>query len=307
MLNGFRLLLASGLVALIAWACCVQVNEGEVVVVARFGDPRRTLDDAGLYFTWPPPLDTVVRIDRRVQILDPGSGEYLTKDKKNIIVDPFMAWRVVDHLRFMKTVGSMEGAGSRLTDVLRSITGDVLASHPFTTLVSIEGHAEALDAMLEQLTAAAKRKCEASYGVEVVAVRLKRFNFPAQNKQAVFTRMQTERQTISDQYRAEGDAEFQKIKAEADRQVAELVAEAQRKATETRGNADAEATRIYAEAYGKDSEFFAFTKGLEVFETMLTSQSTLVIPNDHPLLKLVELSVPKKSANDASGGESKDH
>jgi regulator of protease activity HflC (stomatin/prohibitin superfamily) len=305
MLNGFRLLLLSAVGALLAWACCVQVNEGEVVVVTRFGDPRRTLDEAGLYFTWPAPLDTVVRIDRRVQILDPGSGEYLTKDKKNVIVDPFMAWKVTDHMRFMKTVGSMDGAGLRLTDVLRSITGDVLASHPFSTLVSIEGHSEALDAMLEKLDRRGQTQMRGQLRRRGRRRALEALQLP-RAEQAGRVHAHADR-TADDlgpvpRGRRRGVPEDQgRGRSPGRRTRRGSAAQGDRNARQRRRGGHAHLRRGVRQGL----RVLRVHEGLEVFETMLTSQSTLVIPNDHPLLKLVELSVPNKSRTD--DGAPKDH
>ncbi len=288
MKTAFRLLVLAGLLWLACWACLFQVNENEHVIVARFGDPRRVISEAGLAFKWPPPVDVVIRIDGRMHVLDPQPDEYLTGDKKNVMVDSFLAWSVDDPLKFLKSVGSRMVAESRLTDVLRSVVGDVLSAEPFASLVSNEAHETTLRDMEERITAAAAAEAQASYGVSVAAVRIKRLNYPLQNKQAVFRRMEQERESIAQGIRSEGTEQYERIKADADREEVEMVSAAERRAQELRGEAEAEATRIYTEAHSRDPDLYQFLRSLETLEKILDEGSTVILPSDHELLKVLE-------------------
>jgi membrane protease subunit HflC len=297
----------------------IQVAETEYVIVKFFGDPHRIIEEPGLAVRWPWPVEDAVRIDKRVKITDvadvfEGSAaqesEYLTRDKKNVLVNFFAVWRVVDPLKFLVSVNDVAGAESRLGDILRSEMGTELGNYDLSDLVSTgelempEGSDEAFNAdlalrvpppgetkiprIMDQITERAAAAAKRDFGIEIVGVRLKRLNFPRQNKQAVFDRMTAERERIAKQYRSEGQEEADKLKAEADRRKEELINTAQRKAEEIRGHADGEATRIYAQAYSHDPEFFEFLQTLQAYEKILKEDDVIVIPDDSPLLRLLK-------------------
>jgi membrane protease subunit HflC len=279
--------IAATLATALVWNCTFVVEENEYGVVKRFGAPVRVAK-AGLGFKWPVPIETVVNVSGRVNVLDPAASEYLTQDKKNVIVDSFLAWAVTDPVQYMISVNNRAGAEARLTDVLRSVVGDVLSSHDFAALVSHEEQEIDLDDVVAEVTAAAQTKAEENFGIQVRAVRIKRLNFPTQNKQAVFQRMEAERKAFASEYRSEGLEASQKIKADADLVEAKLLAEADRKARELRGAGEAEAARIYAEAYGKSPDFYKFIRSLAALDEVLGVKSTVVLPADHELLKVLE-------------------
>jgi membrane protease subunit HflC len=269
-------------------ACTIQVNETEYAIVARFGDPRRVITEAGLHVKWPPPIDTVIRIDRRMNVLDPEQAEYLTSDKKNVLVNGFLVWSVEDPLRYLVSVTDKNGAEARLTDIMRSEVGTILGAHPLSALVSTEPQSQTMADVMRDITQNTARRAHESLGIRVSAVRIKRLNFPTQNKQAVFRRMQAERQRIATLYRSEGEEEAEKIRARADREQAVLVNEAMRQAEEVGGEADAEATRIYAEAFGQDPDFYEFLRSLQAYEKIIRANSTVVVPSDAELLKVLK-------------------
>lgn len=275
-------------IALVAVASTFQVQETEYAIVARFGDPRRVIDQAGLHFKLPPPFETLLRIDRRINVLDPDPGEYLTSDKKNILVSNFLVWSVADPLRYLVSLTDKTSAEARLTDIMRSEVGTTLGAYPLSALVSTEQEDQTMADVMRDITRKTAQRASDSFGVHVAAVRLKRLNFPPQNKQAVFRRMEAERQRIARLYRSEGEEEAEKIRASADREEAVLLNEARRQAEEIRGEADAEATRIYAEAFGQDPEFFEFVRSLEAYQNIISESSTIVVPSDAELLKVLQ-------------------
>ena len=290
MKRGLTLLIGVAALAGAANLCTFQVVEGTSAIVARFGDPRETVEEPGLYFKWPYPVDDVIVVSRRLHVLDPAPREYLTSDKKNVVVDPFLAWQVSDPLKYWVSVGNRAGAEMRLTDVLRSAVGEEISTFPFAALVSDQPQEQTLTDVVEAITARAAPKVAEDFGVEVVSVRIKRLNFPGQNKDAVFSRMEQEREKISATIRQEGVEQYEKIKAEADREEARLIAEAERKAKELRGSAEAEATAIEAAAYAKDPALFELLRRLRILEESLNDESVLILPSDHELLKALDAS-----------------
>ncbi len=294
-----RVLIVVGVILGLGLTCLVQVSETEYAIVARFGDPRRVIQRAGLYVKWPPPMDTVIRIDRRMHVLDPDAAEYLTSDKKNILVNGFVVWSVGDPIRYLVSATDQAGAEARLTDLMRSELGTTLGAHALSVLVSTEPQARTLDDMMQEITQNLARRARDNFGIEVAAVRIKRLNFPAQNKEAVFRRMEAERRRIAKLYRSEGEEEAEKIRAQADREQAVLINEAEREAEILRGDADAEASRIYAEAYAQDPEFYEFLRSLQAYENIIRDTSTVVLPSDSELLDVLKhperTATPEKS------------
>lgn len=314
-----RLAILAALGALGFALCTVQVQEGTAVIVSRFGDPRQTLTEPGLHFKLPPPIDVAIPVDTRIHILDPESAEYLTSDKKNVIIDSFLAWRVTDPRKFHVSVRDRRRAEQQLSDLLRSVVGDVLGGHPFSSLVSIDPTAaeqtaddpespgaqgeeagrESLVLITDEITAGTIARASDSLGVEIVAARIKRLNFPVQNRSAVFRRMEAEREATAAGFRSEGVELYEKIKAETDRMEAELLAEAGRRAAEIRGDGDAQATRIYADAVSSDPELYEFLRALEVADEVLGEKTTLILPADHFLMKALQGPAVPKPAKDS--------
>lgn len=282
------ILILLAVLALLLGACAFQVQETEYAIVLRFGDPTRILLTPGLAWKLPPPFETLVRIDRRLRILDPAPGEFLTLDKKNVTVDAFAAWEVEDPLKFLVTVVERTTAEAQLEDLMRAEVGAAVGSHNLDVLLSTEEQHVQVDQVMDQITARTAHQAHASYGIRIRAIRLKRLNFPDENRQAVFRRMEAERERIARQYRSEGEEEAEKVRSQADLEQAQILAEAERRAKEIRGEADAEAARIYAEAYGQDPEFYEFLKTLEAYESFIDEDATIVLPSDSKLLKLLK-------------------
>jgi len=291
------MLLVAAALGVAGWSSSFTVAENEHAIVMRFGDPRRTIDDAGLHFKWPAPIDTVMLVDGRMHVLDPEPDEYLTRNDVNVIVDHFLVWSVADPLQFYRSVNDRTGAEARLADVLRSVVGDVLSRYPFTTLINDEQAQDDEDVasmqdVNEAMTAEAAERAGESFGIHITAVRIKRLNFPMQNKNAVFRRMEEERAVSAQRYRSEGTAQYEEIKADVDRQEAEILATANEKARKIRGAADAEAARTYSDAIARDPELYEYLRSLEVLEESLGEDDQLVIPSDHDLLRVLQRPAP---------------
>ena len=206
------------------------------------------------------------------------------KRQQQLVVDNFSRWRIVDPLKFYQTVTTINGAQSRIDDIIYSNLREVVGRTSLTEVVS--GNRVAL---LRGVTTGSNLKAEA-YGVEVVDVRIKRADLPAKNEQNVFNRMRTEREQQAKKFRAEGEEEARKIRSQAEKERQVIVAEANRQAQVLRGGAEAEATAIYAAAFNRDPEFYNFMRTLEAYRRTISDRTTLVLDPDTEFFSLLESS-----------------
>lgn len=288
---------------IIATLSLFQVDTTEYAIVTQFGQPVRAITTAGLYVKMPDPIQNVIRLDRRVQIHNLTQTEFLTQDKKNILVEAYATWQVTDPIQFFKSVRDPAGATTRLADILLSELGVALSQYELTNLVTTDAETMQLAAMITQLTEQTSQRTT-PYGFSVTDVRLKMLNFPQANRQSVFQRMRAERERIARQLRSEGAEEATKIRAGADAERTTILSEAQREAERIRGEGEAEAIRIYAEAFGQDPEFYQFLRTLEAYEQVINSGTTLIMPADSELLKYLnpneQLVAPQTTTTNAA-------
>ncbi len=276
-----------------------QVGEGEVAIVMRFGEVRPEPAGPGLHFKLPTPIDTVMRVDTRTHILDPKSEEYLTKDKKNIVVDAFMAWRVSNVQQYALTFRSSLEAETRLNDVLRSVLNDVLPSQEFAALISTKEGGPSLKDVNDDLTKRTHDRAIDRFGIDVKLAAIKRINFPGQNKNSVYSRMEADRKSLARGFRSEGEEQYTKIQSQTDREAAELRSDAMRKAATIKAETDAEVKRTYAEAAAKDPELWNLLQQLDLGAAAFGDKTTIVLPSDSPLLLPFE--APKASKPGKTG------
>jgi membrane protease subunit HflC len=262
----------------------LTVKETEFVLITQFGRPLYTITSAGLHLKWA--FQSASYFDRRLRIYNPRPSEFLTRDKKNIVVDSYVAWKIQDPGRFLQTVGDQQAAEMRLHDIVWSGLSAALGDHDLDSLVSPSGNVESQD-LMDQLSGLTDRAALAQYGISVVDVRIKRLNLPEQNKQSVYARMRAERERIARQYRAEGEEQALSIRADADRQKAEIVSAAYKEAEKIRGEGDAESTRIYGQAYSKNPRFYKFLRTLEAYKKVLDDKTTAILSSDSELLKVL--------------------
>ncbi len=279
--------LGSGVVAAViviaAARMPVFVDETQYVIVTQFGRPVRDLPRAGLH--WTAPWQSVLRLDRRLQVYDPRPSEFLTREKKNLDLDLFVVWRIAEPRRFLETVIDAAGAEARLHDLVWSEMAAEAGRNSMEAFVSTNTAEHRLDRMVAAVAERCAARAREAYGIEIADVRVKRVNLPAQVRENVFQRMRSERARIARQYRAEGEEEAMRIRAEADRERTVLLAQAAAEAEELRGRAEAEATRIYAEAHRRDPVFYELTRSLEAARRFLDPQTTLLLASDSPLLR----------------------
>ena len=268
---------AGGLVALLglviligAYGSLFTVYQTDQAIVVQFGEPVRVVTEPGLHFKWPL-VQSVISIDKRILDLENSAQEVIAFDQKRLVVDAFARYRVSDPLKFYQTIGAIEGANARLSTLLNSALRRVLGEATSIDIVR-DRRAQLMAAVRTQLQAEAQ-----SFGITIVDTRIRRADLPEQNSQAVYRRMQTERQRQAAEFRAQGNQRSQEIKAKADRDVTVLVAEATSKGEQTRGDGDAERNRIYADAFGRDPDFFSFYRSMQAYEAGLRSNDTRML------------------------------
>ncbi|MGA2984868.1 MAG: protease modulator HflC [Terriglobia bacterium] len=275
--------IAGGL--LLVYLTFYTTRETEFALITQFGRPVRTVVNAGLHVKWP--VQSILRFDRRLRVYDPRPSEFLTRDKKNLVIENFVAWRIEDPDRFVKSVGDTAAAEMRLHDIIWSGLSAALGTLDLESLVSASADKVQAAAMLDLLTTHADRTALEQYGIRVVDVRIKRLNLPEQNKQSVFARMRAERERIAMQYRAEGEEQALVIRASADREKEAILSAAYKDAETIRGEGDAEATRIYGQAYSKNPRFYKLVRTLESYKKVLDDKTTIILNSDSALLKVL--------------------
>ncbi|MDN3275309.1 protease modulator HflC [Frankia sp. RB7] len=264
--TGIVALLAALLVAIVAYMSLFTVQQTEQTIVLQFGKPVDVITDPGLHFK--APWNSVINVDKRILDLENPSQEVIAADQKRLVVDAFARYRIKDALRFYQSVGSIQAANVQLTSLLNAALRRVLGEVNFITVVRDERE-KLMGRIREQLDREA-----GGYGIEVVDVRIRRADLPEQNSQAVYDRMKSERQREAAEFRAQGGQKAQETRSKADRDVTVIIAEANSTAEQTRGVGDAERNRLFAEAYGKDADFFAFYRSMTAYENGLKSADT---------------------------------
>jgi membrane protease subunit HflC len=275
--------IAGGL--LLVYLTFYTTRETEFALITQFGRPVRTVVNAGLHVKWP--FQSILRFDRRLRVYNPRPSEFLTRDKKNLVIENYVAWRIEDPDRFVKSVGDIASAEMRLHDIIWSGLSAALGTLDLESLVSASPDKVQAAAMLDMLTTHADLTALAQYGIRVVDVHVKRLNLPEQNKQSVFARMRAERERIAMQYRAEGEEQALVIRANADREKEAILSAAYKDAETIRGEGDAEATRIYGQAYSKNPRFYKLVRTLESYKKVLDDKTTIILNSDSALLKVL--------------------
>jgi modulator of FtsH protease HflC len=265
--TGILFLLLLLVVLIVGYSSVFAVQQTEQALVVRFGAPVDVATEPGLHFK-APFIDTVIPVDKRILDLENPSQELIASDQKRLVVDAFARYRIKDALQFYQSVGTIQAANLQLTALLNSGLRRVLGE--VTLIQVVRDQREALMGRIrDQLDREA-----GSYGIQVVDVRIRRADLPEDNSQAVYQRMQSERQREAAEFRAQGRQKAQEIRSNADREATVIVAEANSKAEQIRGEGDAERNRLFAEAYGKDPDFFAFYRSMTAYENGLKSADT---------------------------------
>ena len=267
------------LVILFVLSTIIVVDETEQVVILQFGKPVKTIKEPGLNFKLPAPIQVLNSFEKRLLEYDVPPEEILSRDKKSLIVDNYVRWRIVDPLLFLQTVRAIPTAKTRLDDIVYSELRQELGNHDMHEIIT-----EAREFIMEKVTLASNEETN-KYGIEVIDVRIRRVDLPRENEASIYARMEAERKRQANKFRSEGEEEAQKIRAATDRDKTVLLAEAYKTSQQIRGEGEAEALDIYAVSFSKDPEFYEFIRTLETYEKVIDKKTTLVLPGDSKLFK----------------------
>ena len=275
------LLLGFGVTSFLGFGPLVMNREGEQRIAFLLGDPVSVIEKPGLSLTWP--FVTIDVFDARWRDLSSEPREIPTLDQERIVIDHYVVWRIADPLLFRRTFPTgLPEAEKQIDQQVRGQLREVVGQKSLMQVLKGERRS-VLEEIAKKSSAAVER-----FGVEIRDVRINRTELPQGTEENVFARMRAERDRLARKYRAEGEEQARAIRAEADREAQVIVAEARRDAEVERGKGDAEAARIYAEAYSKDADFYAFTRGLEAYRKTLGKGTTLVLPPDHEFFRLFQ-------------------
>ena len=265
--------------ALIVWSqTTYRVDETEQIIITQFGEYVKTIDEPGLNFKVPF-IQTVHRFEKRVLVSDAPPAEYLTLDKKRLVIDSYTRWQITDPLQFYKTVRNEAGALARLDGIVFSELRTELAAHTFREIIGAQR-----EPIMETVAQRAS-VIVTEFGIGIVDVRIKRADLPPEVQASVYARMVAERERIAKKYRAEGEEQARIIRALADKEAVIILADAYKVSKTLRGEGDADATGIYAEAFEQDPEFYSFLRTLEAYEKFLAGGTTLVLGSDSELFE----------------------
>ena len=264
------------------------VQEINQAIVLQFGDPKKIISKAGLNFKLPF-IQNVVFLDKRILNLDNEPQEVIAADQKRLIVDAIARFKIVDPLKFYISVGNERVARSRLSTIINSRIRGVLGTQELATLLSTD-RAKQMSIIQNDVNTEAK-----NFGIEIVDVRIKRADLPPANSDAIYKRMQTEREREAKEFRAQGAEIAQKIRSTADKDVTVLLANANKKSEIMKGEGDGQRNKIFASAFGRDPQFFAFYRAMQAYETALIGgETSLVLSPDSEFFKFFGKSIKPK-------------
>jgi len=263
-------LVVLGAIVVLGFGSMFTVHQAQQAIVIQLGEPKRVVTEPGLQFKIPF-VQSVVYLDKRILAYDSPKQEVIASDQKRLVVDTFARYKIVDALRFYQTVGVEAVARDRLNSIVESSMRRVLGNVPLSTVVSGD-RGELMRQIKELVNGEA-----AGFGIDIVDVRIRRADLPEQNNEAIYRRMQTERDREAKELRAQGAEEAQRIRASADRERTVLLAEARKSSDILRGEGEAEKNRIFADAYNRDPDFFAFYRSLQAYREALQGSDTTMV------------------------------
>ena len=285
-MKGFKFIVpAIVLIGVVVFQSLFVVQEISQAIVLQFGDPKKIITKAGLNFKLPF-IQNVVYLDKRILNLDNDPEEVIAADQKRLIVDAFARFKIVDPLKFYISVGNERVARSRLSTIINSRIRGVLGTQELATLLSTD-RARQMQIIQSQVNDEAK-----NFGINIVDVRIKRADLPPANSEAIYKRMQTEREREAKEFRAQGAEIAQKIRSTADKDVTVILAQANKKSEIMKGEGDGQRNKIFASAFGRDPQFFAFYRAMQAYEkALIGGETSLVLSPDSDFFKFFGKSV----------------
>ena len=256
------------------------IDERGQAIITELGEFKRALTTPGLHFK-KPFIEKITRFEKRMLSTDAPPGQYLTLDKKRLVVDFLARWRIEDPLVFFKSVRNLFSANTRIEDIVYSELREELATHNINEVI-----AENRELIMDKVKAGSSAKLT-EYGIELIDVRIKRADLPTEVQQSVFDRMVAERKRISKRYRSEGEEESAKIRAQTNKDKKIIIAQAYAKSEKIKGEGDKIATKIYSDSYSKDPTFYQFMRKLEAYDKIIDENSVIFLPIDSYLLDLI--------------------
>ena len=270
------LIIVIGFVVYLSFFTVKEINQA---IVLQFGDPKRVITEPGLQIKIPF-IQNVVFLDRRILSLDPQPEEVIASDQKRLIVDAYARFKIVDPLKFYISVGDERVARSRLATIINSRLRSVLGKQSLATLLS-EDRTKQMAIIQEGVNAEAEK-----FGITIIDVRIKRADLPQANSEAIYKRMQTEREREAKEFRARGAEMAVTITSTADKEVTVILANAKKKSEIMKGEGDGQRNKIFADAFGKDPEFFSFYRAMQAYETALIGgETSLILSPDSDFFK----------------------
>jgi membrane protease subunit HflC len=269
------------------------VDQRQYAIVFALGEVKKVISEPGLHFKLPPPFQNVLFLDKRILTLDtPEADRFITAEKKNILVDAYVKWRITDpRLYFVSFGGDERRANDRMSQIVKAALNDEITKRTVREVISGE-RGKVMSAIHKKVIDEAKQ-----IGVEIIDVRLKRVDYVEQINNSVYQRMMSERSRVANELRSTGAAESEKIRADADRQRTVILAEAYRDAENVRGDGDAKASQIYAQAFGQNPEFYKFYRSLEAYRgSFKTRNDVLVVDPNSEFFKYFKSTGPGAAA-----------
>ena len=272
-MNNRLLIVFAGLLVVVVLASMSMftVDQRERAIVFQLGEVKEVITNPGLHFKWPF-IQNVRYFDARILTMDtPDTERYITSEKKNLLVDTFVKWRISDPRQYYISVGDEAQAETRLAQTVNATLREEFGKHTVHEVVS-QDREEIMRVVRERANADAKQ-----IGVDIIDVRLKRVDLPQEVSESVYKRMEAERKSVANQLRSEGASEAERIRAEADKERAVIIANAYKEAQRVKGEGDAKASAVYAEAFGKNPEFYAFYRSLEAYRSSFNNRSDMLV------------------------------
>ena len=285
-MRGVKLIIpAIVLIAVVVFQSLFVVQEISQAIVLQFGDPKKIITKAGLNFKLPF-IQNVVYLDKRILNLDNDPEEVIAADQKRLIVDAFARFKIVDPLKFYISVGNERVARSRLSTIINSRIRGVLGTQELATLLSTDRARQ-----MQDIQSQVNQEAE-NFGIQIVDVRIKRADLPPANSEAIYKRMQTEREREAKEFRAQGAEIAQKIRSTADKDVTVILAQANKKSEIMKGEGDGERNKIFANAFGREPQFFAFYRAMQAYEkALIGGETSLVLSPDSEFFKFFGKSI----------------